>query len=55
MVNGTEHKVVNVNLPEQQSPGDTLEGFIWGYGWTVSNRPNHMLKPQPHPHLNESI
>lgn len=55
MVNGTEHEVVKVNLPEQQSPGGTRDGFTWGYGWTVSNRPNHMLKPQPHPHLNESI
>ena len=55
MVNGTEHEVVKVNLPEQQSPGGTRDEFTWGYGWTESNRPNQMLKPQPHLHLNESI
>lgn len=49
MVNGTEGEVVKVNNPEQQSSGGTVDGFTWGYGWTVCNRPNHMLKPWPHP------
>ena len=45
MVNGTEGEVVKVNNPEQQSSGGTVDGFTWGYGWTVSTSyPVHKLK-----------